>query len=59
MSLQLEISRTSKHEIPSALQFAEAEVLMRDFEVARVTTIFKRQQRSFYIVMECRKHNSP
>jgi len=59
MSLQLEISRTSKHQIPSALQFAEAEVLSFHFEVARVTTIFKTQQRSFYIVMECRKHNGP
>jgi hypothetical protein len=59
VSLQLTISPTPKRDILSGLQFAEAEVLSKDFEVARVTTIYKTRRRSFYIVMECRKHTRP
>jgi hypothetical protein len=54
-SLGLTISRNPKRDILSALQYAEAEMLMENFEVARVTTIFKTQKRSFHIEMECRK----
>ncbi|HEU0143369.1 MAG TPA: hypothetical protein VFQ47_01170 [Nitrososphaera sp.] len=59
VSLQLTISPTPKRDILSGLQFAEAEVLSKNFEVARVTTIYKLRRRSFYIVMECRKHTRP
>jgi len=59
ISLQLTISPLPKRDILSGLQFAEAEVLSKNFEVARVTTIYKLRRRSFYIVMECRKHTRP
>jgi hypothetical protein len=59
ISLQLTISPTAKRDILSGLQFAEAEVPSKNFEVARVTTIYKLGRRSFYIVMECRKHTRP
>jgi hypothetical protein len=59
VSLQLTISPTPKRDVLSGLQFAEAEVLSKNFEVARVTTIYKLRRRSFYIVMECRKHTRP
>ena len=59
VSLQLTISPAPKRDILSGLQFAEAEVLSKHFEVARVTTIYKMRRRSFYIVMECRKHSRP
>ncbi len=59
VSLQLTISPTPKRDILSGLQFAEAEVLSKNFEVARVTTIYKLRRRGFYIVMECRKHTRP
>ena len=59
VSLQLTISPTPKRDILSGLQFAEAEVLSKNFEVARVTTIYKLRRRNFYIVMECRKHTRP
>jgi hypothetical protein len=58
-SLGLTISRNPKRDILSALQYAEAEMLMENFEVARVTTIFKTQRHSFYIEMECRKNTRP
>ena len=56
LSLELTVSRLPKRDILSSLRYAEAEVLSLNFEVARVSTIFKTQRRSFYIVMECRKH---
>ncbi len=59
LSLQLTISRTAKRDILAGLQFAEAEVLSLNFQVARVTTVFKEQKRSSYIVMECRKNIRP
>jgi hypothetical protein len=59
ISLQLTISPTPKRDILSGLQFAGAEVLSKNFEVARVTTIYKLRRLSFYIVMECRKHTRP
>jgi hypothetical protein len=59
VSLQLTISPTPKRDILSGLQFAEAEVLSKNFEVARITTIYKLRRRSFYFVMECRKHTRP
>ena len=59
VSLQLTVSPTPKRDILSGLQFAEAEVLSKNFEVARVTTIYKLRKRGFYIVMECRKHTRP
>ena len=55
MSLGLAISQKPKRDVLSSMQYAEAEVLLKHFEVARVTTIFKTQSRSFYIVMECWK----
>ena len=59
VSLQLTISPKPKRDILSGLHFAEAEVLSKNFDVARVTTIYKTRRRSFYIVMECRKHTRP
>lgn len=59
LSLQLTISRTPKRDVLTSLQFAEAEVLSLNFQVARVSTMFKEQGRSLYIVMECRKNNRP
>ena len=59
VSLELIISPTPKRNVLSALQMAEAEVLSKNFEVARVSTIYKKQQRSLYVMMECRKHNRP
>jgi hypothetical protein len=59
VSLQLTISRGPRRDILSGLQFAEAEVLSKNFEVSRVSTIFKSQRRSFYVVMECRKQTRP
>ncbi|HEX8846121.1 MAG TPA: hypothetical protein VF791_15830 [Pyrinomonadaceae bacterium] len=56
VSLELTISPTPKRNILSGLQFAKAEVLSKDFDVARVASIYKTRRRSFYIVMECRKH---
>ena len=54
MSLELLISPTPKRRILSGLQFAEAEVLTKDFQVARVSTIYKTKQRSLFLIMECR-----
>ena len=59
VSLQLTISPTPKRDVLAGLQFAEAEVLSKDFDVARVTTLYKTQRASFFIVMECRKHTRP
>jgi hypothetical protein len=59
VSLQLTISPTPKRDVLSGVQFAEAEVLSKNFEVSRVSTIYKTQRRSFYIIMECRKHTRP
>jgi hypothetical protein len=59
VSLQLTISPTPKRDVLSGLQFAEAEVLSKNFEVSRVSTIYKTQRRSFYIIMECRKNTRP
>ena len=59
MSLQLTISPTPKRDVLLGLQFAEAEVLLKNFEVSRVSTIYKAQRRSFYIIMECRKQSRP
>jgi hypothetical protein len=56
VSLGLSISRTPQRDILSSLQYAEAETLMKNFEVTRVTTIFKTPKHSFYIEMECRKN---
>ena len=55
MSLGLSISETPQRDVLAGLQYAEAEVLMKNFEVARVTTIFKTEKHSFYLEMECRK----
>ena len=55
VSLQLTISPTPKRDVLSGLQFAEAEVLSKNFEVSRVSTIYRTQRRSFYLIMECRK----
>ena len=57
--LQLTISPKPKRDIFAGLQFAEAEVLSRNFEVARATTIYKSRGRSFLITMECRRHRLP
>ena len=59
LSLQLTISRTRKRDTLSALQFAEAEVLSKNFEVARVSTLYKTAAHRFYIVMECKAHTRP
>ena len=59
VSLQLMISRTPKREVLSGLQFAEAEVLSKNFEVARVSTLYKSSGRRFLIIMECRKYTRP
>jgi hypothetical protein len=59
VSLQLTISPTPKRDVLAGLQFAESEVLSKHFEVSRVSTIYKTKRRSFYIIMECRKHTRP
>ena len=59
VSLELTISPRPKRDVLAGLQTAEAEVLLKNFEVARVSTIYKMAGRSFYIVMECRKHTRP
>jgi len=59
VSLQLTISPAPRRDILSGLRFAGAEVLSKNFEVARVTTMYKSRGRNFYIVMECRKHTRP
>ncbi len=59
VSLGLTISRNPQRDILSSLRHAEAEMLMKNFEVARVTTIFKTEKHSFYLEMECRKNTRP
>jgi len=59
VSLQLTISTAPKRDVLASLQFAEAEVLVKNFDVARVSTTYKTPRRSFYIIMECRKNTRP
>jgi hypothetical protein len=53
-SLRLEISRRPKSDYYRSLQFASSEVMLDSFDLARVTTIFRRGRRAFMVVMECR-----
>ena len=51
----LSISRVGRYDVLSSLRHASSEVLDRNFEVARVVTLFRYRSRRLYLVMECRR----
>jgi len=55
ISLQLSISRTSKHEPFKSLHYAEAEAMSTTPNAARVFSLFKVKGRPKMVVMECRR----
>jgi hypothetical protein len=54
MTLEISISRTPKRDILSSLRFADAEVMLQDPRVSRVSTLFKVNGRILNFIMECR-----
>ena len=56
ISLQLTISRRPKRDILHSQIYADAELPVSGFDVARVTTLVTTAGRKWFIVMECRQH---
>lgn len=59
MSLEIMISSKPERNALSAINFAESEVLSKNFEVARASTIYKTGKKKFMIIMECRANTRP
>ena len=55
ISLELTVSAKRKRDVLTSLTYADAEMPLNGFEVVRVTTKIKAGQKSFLLVMECRK----
>jgi hypothetical protein len=56
ISLQLTVSPRPKRDILRSKIYADAELPVNGFDVARVTTLVNAKPRRWLIVMECRQH---
>ena len=54
ISLELLISKNRRRNMLNALHYADSEVPLNGFEVARVSTMAKSAGRTFVVIMECR-----
>ena len=55
VSLQLSIQREAKRDLLNSVQYAEAEVMSPNLDVARVSTLVRIGKRSLIFVMQCDK----
>ena len=58
VGLELIISKSRRRDFLKAQHYADGEVPVTSFEVARVTTMAKTAGKTFLVAMECRNHKT-
>lgn len=56
IAIELSVSTERKRDVLRSVVYADSEMSLNSFAAGRVTTMLKAGRRTFFILMECRKH---